>query len=384
LPAIAERPGSGYDAPLPGTIRRWGQKGTGITNTGRAVGIGTQFATTTGTGPQLDPIHVGGYLQIVSGPMSGQLRQILAAVGGDPMVVELDHYQSLRGSYAAGGFQYAEQVFQFDAVTGELSGWGVVVAADTARVVIDVVPGYVFLVANGMIAGSASGAAFTPDSIEQSFGVTGDNEWRFLDWSEDLGITVANVEQPTGGRSPVLDEIGFERNVLRTTMEGDESYRDRVGNPADVVTPNAVRRAANHALAPYGVGCCFRQVGTDLLPGFFYDAGSSANSPQHPKTLFAYDMPVVGHPQNRNKVYFDLDHFRGWFKVGIPPMTLGAFGFAYDEGLGPYDATLPRANFYDGGTPGNRVVYAAVWAAVERARMAGVLWDLYIEDVGCF
>jgi hypothetical protein len=289
-----------------------------------------------------------------------------------------------RGTYVLNQFRYGEQVFQYHPTTYELTGWGTVIAADAARVVIDVIPGYFFNIANGVIYGTASGTTFTPDLREQTFAVSGDNRWRFLDWTEDLGIEVANVDSPTDGQSPVLDEIGFERNVPRTTQEPDDSYRVRVGNPADIIAPNAIRRAVNHILAPYGLACCFRQVGTDLLPGFFYDAGSSSNVPQHPKTLFAYDMPVDGYPQNRNKVYFDLDHFRGWFKVGIPPLNLGAFGFAYDVGLGPYDATLPKANFYDGGTPGNRAVWAAVWAAVERARMAGVFWDLYIEDIGCF
>lgn len=384
IPAIAERPGSGYNAPLPGTINQWDQVGTGLTNTGRAVGIGTQFATSTGTGPQLDIVHVGGYLMFDSGPLAGTLRQVWAAVGGEPMVVELDRYQLLRGTYVLNQFRYAEQVFQYDPLTHALTGWGYVIAVDGERVAIDVIPGYAFNVANGAIYGTASGTTFTPNLLEQSFEVVGDNEWRFLDWTEDLGITVTNDASPEGGRSPVLDEIGFERNIQRTTQEPDEPFRVRVGNPADVVSPNAIRRTVNHILAPYGLACCFRQVGTDLLPGFFYDAGSSANVPQHPKTLFAYDMPVDGMPQNRNKVMFDLDHFRGWFKVGIPPLSLGAFGFAYDYGLGPYDASLPTANFYDGGTPGNRTVYAAIWAAVERARMAGVIWDLYIEDIGCF
>jgi hypothetical protein len=384
LPATAERPGSGYNAPLPGTIKRWAQVGTGITNTGRAVGIRTRFCTSTGTGPQLDPIHIGGYLLFDSGPMSGSLRQVIATVGGDPMVVDLDRYQVLRGTYGVNRFRYAEQVYQYHVTTHALTGLGSVIASDDNRVAIDVVPGYSFNVANGSIVGTASETIFTPDSVEQTFAVVGDNHWRFLDWIDDLGISVANVESPIGGQSPVLDEIGFERNVPRSSLESDDSYRVRVGNPADVISPNAIRRAANHVLATYALGCCFRQVGTDLLPGFFYDAGSSANAPQRPKTLFAYDMPVIGHPQNRNKVYFDLDHFRGWFKVGIPPLNLGAFGFAYDAGLGPYDAALSKANFYDGGAPGNKSVWAAVWAAVERARMAGVLWDLYIEDVGCF
>lgn len=384
LPAVSDRPGSGYNAPLPGTINRWAQSGTGITNTGRALNDGTLFATSTGTGPQLDPVHTGGYLLFDSGPLSGTLRQIVATLGGDPMVVELDRYQVLRGGYVVNRFQYGEQVFQYHTTTHALTGWGKIIAADDARAAIEVVPGYAFAVANGPIYGTTSGTTFTPDLLEQTFTTVGDNRWRFLDWTEDLGITVSNPEPPSGGTAPVLDEIGYERNIQRTTFEDDALYRDRVGNPADIVAPNAIRRAANRVLAPYGLGCCFRQVGTPLLPGFFFDAGSSSNVPQKPATHFAYDMPTAGYPQNRNKVYFDLDHFRGWFKVGIPPLNLGAFGFAYDVGLDPYDATLPKANFFDGGTPGNRAVYAAIWNAVERARMAGVLWDLYIEDVGCF
>jgi hypothetical protein len=375
--ARAERPGTGYNQPLPGTIQALNQASTGGENTGRAVGIDTQFTVSTGSGPQLDPGHVNCYIALKSGPMAGQLRQIRRFVGGYPVVVELDRYVVFRGSGAWGTFRAGERVFQ------AITGMGDLVAVTASYLVIDVAVGYAFSVGAGLILGSQSGAAFTPDDAIQQIAVTGSAAWQVQDWTTDLGVSVTNPESPTGGKAAVLDELGAERNVPRTTAEPDESFRIRVANPADVVTPNAIRRAANHILAPYGLACCFRQVGSHLLPGMFCDAGSSRNDPQNTRVNYAFDMPIT--PQNRNKVMFDIEHFRGWFKVGVPKLNLGNFGCAFDVGTkNACDIQFPTENFYDGFAAGNRKVWVAVWAAVERARMAGVRWDLYVEDIGCF
>jgi hypothetical protein len=381
IPAVAERPGTGYNQPQPGTIREFVQTGGGLTNTGRATPEGL-FATSTGAGPQLAPGHVGGYVEFLDGPMAGQRRQIRRYAGGSPSVVEFDRYVVFRGATTAGEFVPGERVLAFD-VSGAVVSTGTLVAANAMFFAFELDATSAYVAAATVVVGTSSAATFTIESTIQQPAVAGVGAWRFLDWTPDVGVAITNPEPPAGGRAAMLDELGLERNVPRASREPDASYQARVGNPADVVTPNAIRRAANHVLAPYGLACCFRQVGSRLLPGFFYDAGSSANVPQHPAANYAYDMPATS--AHRNKVLLDLAHFRGWFRVGVPRLHLGEFGFAYDVGRkNAYDQRLAQSNFFDGFPVGNRAVYAALWAAVERARMGGVRWDLYIEDVGCF
>jgi hypothetical protein len=67
----------------------------------------------------------------------------------------------------------------------------------------------------------------------------------------------------------MLDAIGEDRGVPRHSGEPDDAYRKRVHTPADVVTPNAIRRALNRALG--AIPWCFREVGGPLLPGFYFD-----------------------------------------------------------------------------------------------------------------
>lgn len=381
--AIAERPGTGYNNPLPGTLTRLRQAfSSEITNSATATGVSTQIVVANSTGSQLSPAHLYGYLQFTAGSLEGQIRQIRSYVGTDIPIVELDRYQRFTGT-VTGTFRVGESVQQL--TDGDVSAFGTLLGIDSNQIVIDAAIGSQFTLAGGAIYGTTSGATFTPAVLQQDYSVSGSSYWRFVNWETDLGVVITNASAPTGGRAAMLDELGIERNIYRTSGESDASYRTRVGNPADLISPNAIRRTANHILQPYGVGCCFRQVGSRLLPGMFFDAGSSASPVQNPAVNFAFDMPTALAPQNRNKVMLDMIHFRGWFKLGIPPLKLGRFGCAFD--LYPknaMDVRLPSANFFDGYDAGNRVVYAAIWAAVERARAFGVRWDLYIESVGCF
>jgi hypothetical protein len=379
IPAVSYRPGTGYNQPLPGTISEFAQRGDGLSNTGFATGTGTQFQTTTGAGSQLDPLHVRGMIAFDSGPMAGQLRQIRQFVGGAPVVIELDHFAVFRGVTAGGPFAVGERVVQ---LTSGASGLVLASNADYLAIDVDSPEINPFTSAFGII-GLTSGAGFTINATIQQPTTAGVAAWRFQNWTDDLSVVVTNDAAPTGGRAGMLDELGFERNVSRASAEGDESYRLRVGNPADVVSPNAIRRTANQILAPYKSACCFRQVGSRLLPGMFYDAGSSANVPQNPAVNYAYDLPLTA--QNRNKVALDLAHFRGYFRLGVPPLNLGEYGCAYDRGnTNAYDVRFPAGNFFDGYPVGNRRVWAAIWSAVDRARMAGVRWEMYVENIGCF
>lgn len=153
----------------------------------------------------------------------------------------------------------------------------------------------------------------------------------------------------------MLDELGGERGLGRSPGESDTLYRKRVAKPSDTVSPNAVRRAANAILAPLGAAVCLREVGSRLLPGLFFDAGSSSDTPQNPATNFAYDMNPSVRPEDRWKVLLDLLEFRGFFMIGVPPLASGAAD-----------------------------VYRAVFNEVSRVRGGGVGFEMYVEDLGCY
>jgi hypothetical protein len=98
---------------------------------------------------------------------------------------------------------------------------------------------------------------------------TGGASWAVLPWAAGWGLSCANVASPAGGTLGMLDAIGRERDVPRLPGEADDSYRLRLSRVADVVTPNAVRRALVRAFG--AAGWCLREAGGDLLPGMFFD-----------------------------------------------------------------------------------------------------------------
>jgi len=203
--------------------------------------------------------------------------------------------------------------------------------------------------------------------------------WGMMEWDAELGIEVLNEEQPDGGRSAMLDELGLEKNMPRIQGEGDDAYRDRISKPADVVSPNAIIRAMIRGLDPLGVTGCFREVGQPLLKGFFYDVDPALAH----EFAFAYDMDPVVRPSDRWKVYLDYASFRAFFLIGIPPTSHGEFGFAYDNHpLGAYDS-FPTLTFYDGYAVLTANALKALWADINNRKAGGVGFEFYQETDGC-
>lgn len=366
VPAIAENVGTGYNLPQPGTIRKILQVGTDLSNTGAMVLSGNRLQLAVGAGDVLAPAHILSYIQFTDGANAGQTRRILGYMPGSPTVIQLDDEWVLRG-VLTGTWQVGESVTQSSS-----GATARVVAGDTGHLVLEAGTGT--FTTGTAIVGALSGASFTANSINVIGQLTlGSAAWRILDWS-DLGVSITNVDFPSGGRLPMLDEIGDERGIPRASDEPDSSYQIRVGTPADVVTPNAIRRAANHVLAPYGLACTFRQVGSPMLRGLYYDGKGSGASPQKPQLNFAYDLPMSA--TSKFKRVFDLVHFRAYFLLGIPQLPVRQFSCAYDSKTA-YDARSSNAN--DGFSIGQQKLMSAIRAAVERARAGGVRWDLYIE-----
>jgi hypothetical protein len=55
-------------------------------------------------------------------------------------------------------------------------------------------------------------------------------------------IEVRQVADTTGGQPPVLDQIGIDRNIPRLPSENDESFKGRIRQLPDTVSPDALKR----------------------------------------------------------------------------------------------------------------------------------------------
>lgn len=209
----------------------------------------------------------------------------------------------------------------------------------------------------------------------------------------DPNMKVRQLAPTQGGRDACLDGLGNDLGIPRQTGETDAQYRLRILETPDTVSPGAIQRGVDKLLTPLGSAACLREVGTAKLPGFFYDAGASTDATQVPANNYAYDFDFAVRPQDRFKLYLDYTDMRAFFLVGVPRLVDLSFGLVYDTSSADpfpiqnaYDTTAAAAPnaAYDGFTRLNAAVYKSIYAMVDAKRAAGVRFDLYIEDVGCF
>lgn len=88
---------------------------------------------------------------------------------------------------------------------------------------------------------------------------------------------------------------------------------------------------------------------------------------------------------NARRFRVDLDYleFRAFFKVGLPPGSLGEYGMAYDAGSSnAFDITNPAMNAFDGSPYVQNQLNLAVWNGLDAVRAGGVSFNLYIERIG--
>lgn len=383
--AEAEGPGWGYNNPFPGTIAYVVQPGATLQNAGATVTDGKMTAANVADTPV--PEHVGQYLHFTAGSNVGRVAHVVGYQRPHPELndggtLNLERMAVVQGGPTfAGPFIVGEQVIIYQSAvevghgtflketgSGAFSFYTFVLNDGIATVVFDTQIYGVTSAASASLTAQVLNPVLTTEPA--AIGDAGAS-WQVLRWSEDVGLTVTNAEQPTGGRLGYLDALGAERGIRRSTAEGDEPYRQRVSQVADVVTPNALRRAVNRLLAPYGLTGCLREVGGKLLPGFFFDHD-------------AYDYDFTARPQDRYKVLLDYLSFRAFFLVGVPPLNWGEFGFAYDGGThNAYDCG-PALAFYDGYALGAANMYRNIWNALNSTKAGGVGFDLYVERLGCF
>jgi hypothetical protein len=291
VPLIAERPGWGYNNPLPKTISFIDQPGASFFH-GSAT-VATFVAPVVGANPtppfssvtvtaqnQPDmfvPEHVGQYLLFTGGANAGIVARIASFISpnasldqGSGVTLSLDMSVEFFG---AQNFVVGETLELRDSFL-VLQGFG------RAIDVLHTAGGHTkvtFVLLNGTlptsptIVGQQSAVTAAVDTVLSQPAYVAEvsaASWRILDWAFDLGVVASNPKSPLGGQLGLLDELGAERNVFRAPGEDDDSYRERVSTIADVVTPNAIRRALNKSIGPLW---CLRETGLSAFPGFFLD-----------------------------------------------------------------------------------------------------------------
>lgn len=374
-PAHAEKPGGSYNVPGPNTIVHINQAGAGLTNVAlstSAPSAGVNWLVLAPAPDLLSEPQVGQYVHLTAPPaVAGQVRRLVAyqppldsTTGGTAV---LDTLGVFAVGSVAGTFLIGEEVAQASS-----GARGYLVSSANGHFALETTIG---IFAVGAIVGSFSGATASITGIVRASAIPAavSVSWVVLDWELDCGVTVTNPESFTGGRLPVLEELGSERAVYYAG-EPEEAYRRRVANAGDVVSPNALLRSANRILAEYGGRGCLREVGGPKLRGLFFDADPDGN-PEH---AFAYDMDPVVRPGDRWKVLLDFTEMRAFFLMGVPAFGLGDFG-AYDDTDPGFDGEA----YLDGYALGDVALHAAVYSSLVRAKAGGVGFDLYIEADGC-
>lgn len=209
----------------------------------------------------------------------------------------------------------------------------------------------------------------------------------------DPSMRVRQPAATTGGQSPCLDGLGEQVGISRLLGESDARYKLRIIQTPDTISPDAIERGLDSILGALGLHACLREVGTPRLPGFFFDAGSSSDSPQVPANNYAFDMDFTVRPEDRFKLLLDEASFRGFMLIGVPPIPdIAEFGLFFDtatsdafplqNAFDTISMTQPNVAF-DGFSTLNSSIYQAIYAMIEEKRAAGVGFELYLENLGC-
>lgn len=319
VPVVALTVGYGFANPVPGTIKQIFQPGATFQNNQATVVQGPSVARLTAqeAPDTFVPAHVGQYVQLTSGANVGQVRRIVgyeAALPGNGGTVLLAATFVGRALLAApvGTFEIGETVQQIDTVGPVTVATGVVLAvSDVAPwyVVVETTAGAFTTTAGtiGPITGVLSGATFTVEDVTQQGQLaneTGTAGWQILAWDEILGVTISNEPgtTQTPGAFPILDALGGERGMARAPGEDDETYRARILQVADLVSPNAIRRIGNRIWSPFMGQVCLREVGLALFPGLMCDTppGATLDIMKH-----AYDLDSLRMRGAKTGEFFD-------------------------------------------------------------------------------
>ena len=166
---------------------------------------------------------------------------------------------------------------------------------------------------------------------------------------EDLGLTILQDQDATGGRAGMLEALGFERALSRAAYEPDGSYRERLCALEDIISPAAIERIAHRILDPLGVNFLLKETRGPGLPGLIWDV----------------DPWDVGDLPGDGVVWLSLPETVRFFVLCVGVGNQGEFGGAWDV-----DAWDVMA--WDGYPAAYLSAIAALWNQIDTAREAGV------------
>lgn len=200
--------------------------------------------------------------------------------------------------------------------------------------------------------------------------------WRLLSW-QDMGFALTEVLAPEGGRDNDLWLLGDERGVYPQPGEAQETFRARVSALADVVSPNAINRAVNRALAPLGLQGRAVDVGSTNPDGTLAFPGLWLDLPVTSLPLVsALDLYAPGDlfPVNPWNLLLGADEAYGWFFVLVPWDGSGEFGAFFDTTvLTDYGtAAAVDSAFFDGYPVTYYGAISSMWSTLDVIRAGGV------------
>lgn len=288
----ADRPGHGYNNPLPDTINVIEQFGLNHENDfATVVLLSTPLPKTQIITPNepdtFVPEHVGQYMRFTAGKNAGQIARVIEFVGPDLTVYPPIGSKATLEIVFCGSGTFTGAIAVGETVTNGSGYTGTVAAiryvSAVASIVVATTTGTTTI--GDVLMGSVGAGTITLGLVlydnalvaEAPVGGVGGASWEILPWDEVLGLTVTNADSPSGGRLGMLDELGQERSVARATGEADSSYVRRIRDAGDVVTPNAIVRAALRSL-PEGSMVCLREAGSTKFRGMFFDGTPESSS----------------------------------------------------------------------------------------------------------
>lgn len=194
---------------------------------------------------------------------------------------------------------------------------------------------------------------------------------------EDLGISVTQPDPISGGTPDTLGAIGVDRNIGRVPGEGDESFRRRLQQLADIISPASHVRILDRVLGSLGIGYRYLETGAiDELMGFTWGVhpwgqGSLALIPK------VAGSQLVG----QGFVWVDLTKQTRFFLVIVDRSGLGDYGMPYGDTVYPVGYPNAWGRGVWGGSPLTfNAIVGQLWAELNAARAAGVGFLILLAD----
>jgi hypothetical protein len=219
----------------------------------------------------------------------------------------------------------------------------------------------------------------------------------------DATIQVRQIVDTSGGVAALLDQLGADRGLARSSGEGDDAYRARVRSLVDSVSPDAIIRALTNLLLPMSVAYTFIETWSPSYQGCWFDGSEDVGSIPtlwgFNPDLFCFDDPRPT-PPFCNRWLDDLDT-SGAFIVTLPDMpSFVDVGMAWDDTAttpadhataygrrshaawdvsDAVDPLLILSGGFDGFDLGKQQFYLDVWDLLQRIKAAGIYASLELD-----